>query len=224
MTGSMQFLRGYWVLLLNLMLAAQAIGFYSVSRQEDTVESIPALSGIPDRLGEWHKRQDIELDPESQKILHPDDYVMRTYEHGPDRLKANVFIAYFRSQRTGHAPHSPQNCLPGRGWAPERKEVVSVPVGDHSISVNRIVVAKGEQRTVVVYWYQMPTGVVANEYRARIQLVLDSIRHNRSDTALVRVELPFVLDGTVESENAAMELLRDVHNAVHQYIPVLNTL
>jgi EpsI family protein len=224
MTGSMQFLRGYWVLLLNLMLAAQAIGFYSVSRQEDTVEPISALSETPHRLGEWHTRQNIELDPESQKILHPDDYVMRTYERRPDRLNANVFIAYFRSQRTGHAPHSPQNCLPGNGWAPERKEVISVPVGDHSISVNRIVVAKGEQRTVVVYWYQTPTGVVANEYRARIQLVLDSIRHNRSDTALVRVELPFMLDGTLESENAAMELLRDVHNAVQQYIPNLNNV
>jgi EpsI family protein len=215
------FLSGRWVLALHLLLVFQAIAFYQFSRKEET-PALGALSGLPGQLGAWQRRQDVRLDAESLRILHPDDYILRSYEMLPDRITARVFVAYFRSQRTGHAPHSPQNCLPGNGWAPETRDVMSVPVGGStgSISVNRIRVAKGSQRMTVLYWYQTPTAVVPGEYRARVQLVLDSIRHNRSDTAVIRIELPFA-DGKNDLDPAGLQLVRDVHLAVQQFIPML---
>jgi EpsI family protein len=222
MRNGWKFLSGRWVLVLNLLLVAQAAAFYQFSRKEERLE-LGALNGMPDRLGSWQKRLDVPLNAESLKILHPDDYVLRSYELRRENLSANVFVAYFRSQRTGHAPHSPQNCLPGHGWAPESREVISIPVGGSlgSISVNQIRVAKGDQRMTVLYWYQTPTSVVPGEYRARVQLVLDSIRYNRSDTALVRIELPYA-EGQNDVGPAGLQLVRDVHLAVQQFIPMLN--
>jgi EpsI family protein len=221
MRKHLQFLTGRWVLVLHLLLIVQALAFYQFSQKEETLE-LGALSDLPENLGPWYGRQDVRLDAESLKILHPDDYLLRKYEMLPDRRTAKIFVAYFRSQRTGHAPHSPQNCLPGNGWAPETRDVISIPIGGSagSISVNRILVAKGNQRMTVLYWYQTPTRVVPGEYRARVQLVLDSIRHNRSDTALIRIELPFA-DGKNDLEPAELQLVRDVHLAVQQFIPML---
>jgi EpsI family protein len=91
-------------------------------------------------------------------------------------------VAYFQSQRTGQMPHSPKNCLPGAGWMPSESRIVSmnVPGVAQPIEMNRYVVAKGEDRSVVLYWYQSRDRVIASEYRARFYTVADAIRYNRT--------------------------------------------
>ena len=106
---------------------------------------------------------------------------------------ASLFVAYFRSQRTGVAPHSPKNCLPGSGWVPSESRIIpiAVPGRAEPIPVNLYLVSKGDARSVTLYWYQQSSGrAVASEYAAKIYTVLDAIRFNRTDTALVRVVVP----------------------------------
>ena len=66
------------------------------------------------------------------------------------------------------------------------------------IRVNRYVVARGEEKSVVLYWYQSHNRVIAGEFAAKFWLVADSIRYHRSDTALVRVVVP-VRAGDIDS-------------------------
>jgi EpsI family protein len=209
-----------WILILNLVLVFQAVGYYAFSRPEDSPQ-LGQLRSLPARLGTWYQWQETSMTPESLRILHPDDYLLRIYERETDGVQADVYIAYFRSQRSGHGPHSPQNCLPGNGWVPEIREKILIPVDQGKpIEVNRILVAKGEQRSVVFYWYQAPSRVVASEYLARVQLVLDSVRYNRSDTTLLRVVVPLV--SGARSEEAGKELVQRIHQAVQNYIPMVN--
>ena len=56
-----------------------------------------------------------------------------------------------------------------------------------TIEVNRVVIEKGLDRQVVLYWYQSHGRVVASEYWGKIYTVVDAIRLNRTDAALVRV-------------------------------------
>ena len=42
----------------------------------------------------------------------------------------------------------------------------------------------------VIYWYQAHGRSVANEYMAKIYMVIDAMRTNRTDGALVRVITP----------------------------------
>ena len=51
-------------------------------------------------------------------------------------------------------------------------------------------VSHGDEKSVVLYWYQSPRRVIASEFSAKLWLVMDSIRYRRSDTALVRVSIP----------------------------------
>lgn len=55
--------------------------------------------------------REVDLDQDTLEVLRPDDYLMREYGRAAFEPAANLFIAYYRSQRAGPAPHSPLNCL-----------------------------------------------------------------------------------------------------------------
>ena len=59
-----------------------------------------------------------------------------------------------------------------------------------SHQVGEYIIANGENRQFVIYWYQAHGRSVANEYMAKIYLVTDAMRLNRTDGALVRVITP----------------------------------
>ena len=84
--------------------------------------------------------------------------------------------------------HSPRNCLPGSGWSFESSQYVTVKdVEGKSHRVGEYIIANGDNRQFVIYWYQAHGRSVANEYQAKGYLVSDAIRMNRTDGALVRV-------------------------------------
>src|ERR1035441_8494654 len=53
--------------------------------------------------------------------------------------------------------------------------------------VGEYIIANGDARQFVIYWYQAHGRSVANEYMAKIYMAADAIRLNRTDGALVRV-------------------------------------
>jgi EpsI family protein len=68
---------------------------------------------------------------------------------------------------------------------------VDLPIpGRRPIRISRYLVARGEDRSLVFYWYQSRGRVVGGEFAAKFWLVADAIRYRRSDTALVRVVVP----------------------------------
>jgi EpsI family protein len=182
-------LRNKYLGVLTLVLVVQAVLFYSASHGESTPLPTP-LSVFPSQLGQWSLHSTGVVDADTAAILKADDILQRLYV-SPEGV-ASLFIAYFRTQRTGQSPHSPKNCLPGSGYQSVDGEngQIDVPVEGGSIHINRYVVAMGEDESVVLYWYQSQGRVIAGEFAAKFYLIEDSIRHHRSDTSLVRVVVP----------------------------------
>lgn len=86
--------------------------------------------------------------------------------------------------------------------------------------VNRYVIAKGDLRQLVFYWYWAHDRGVASEYWAKYYLVADSIRMNRSDGSLVRVTT--LLSPGESADAAEQRLLPFVNEIVPKlqgYIP-----
>jgi EpsI family protein len=79
------------------------------------------------------------------------------------------------------------NCLPGAGWAPVRTDVIPLDVGGHTETVNRLIVEKGIDRLLVLYWYQTASRITASEYARKFNLITDALSSGRTDVALVRV-------------------------------------
>jgi EpsI family protein len=133
-----------------------------------------------------------KIGPEVQDVLKADDTLERVYSDSATGESASLFIAFFKTQKTGVAPHSPKVCLPGSGWQPSRSDFIrlQVPGRTEPVVVNHSIIEKGEERSVVLYWYQTHNNVIADEYRAKVNTVFDSLRYNRSDTSIVRIVVP----------------------------------
>ena len=78
---------------------------------------------------------------------------------------------------------------------PSRRRAGVIP-GRPDAEVNRVVIEKGFDRQLILYWYQDRGRIVASEYAAKGFLILDATTHNRTDGALVRISTPIV--GTEE--------------------------
>jgi EpsI family protein len=214
-----QFLARRAVGLLSAVLLLQAGGFYALSRRENVPAARP-LSELPKQFQGWQLAREEAIDPSIQEVLRADDTISRIYFDSVTGRAASLFVAFFKTQRTGQAPHSPKNCLPGTGWVPSESGVVSIqiPGRGEPIRVNRYLVSKGTQSALVLYWYQSRERVIASEYAAKFYLVADAIRHNRTDTALVRVTVP--LTGPAgEAARTAEEFVKAFFASLRQFLP-----
>ena len=135
---------------------------------------------------------------------------------------ANLFIAYFKTQRAGQSPHSPKNCLPGAGYQPVENESgrIDVAVNGGSIRINKYVVAQGDNESIVLYWYQSQGRVIADEFAAKFYLIADSIRRHRSDTALVRVVVPVTgQTNRQQASRTAVDFVRAMYPMISSWLP-----
>lgn len=203
-----------------MLLASTAVFLQARSRKEVFPPRLP-LSSFPKQLGAW-SGSDVEIQQDVLNVLGPGDFLLRVYRNEVQRQPYNdIFVAYFPSQRAGDTIHSPKNCLPGAGWTPIESSRIDLAVpGRAPFAVNRYVIAKGDERQLVLYWYLAHNRAVASEYWAKVYLVTDSIRMNRSDGSLVRLTTR-MLPG--ESLDAAMNRLTpfaaQVVPLLNQYIP-----
>jgi EpsI family protein len=212
----MKLLQSKFLYAVTAVLIVQAVLFYSASHGEMVPLSAP-LQSFPKNVGPWRTLQEGVIEKEELDVLKADDTLTRYY--GNDRGAANLFVAFFKTQRQGQSPHSPKNCLPGSGWQPSETGQVDVAVPGGSIHINKYVVAKGEAQSVVYYWYQSQGRAIADEFAAKFYLISDSIRHHRSDTALVRVVVP-VINGNVDQAQAlGVSFVRDFYPVVKAYLP-----
>jgi EpsI family protein len=179
---------------------------------------------LPMVLGEWTGQEAPPLTPAVLDALGVDEYINRIYTAGPGNRPVSLYVGYYQSQRSGDTIHSPQNCLPGAGWLPvatARREI-RVEGRDAPISINRLLIRKGVDRQVVLYWYQSHGRVIASEYWSKAFLVYDAVRLNRSDAAMVRVIAP-VLPGEADeaaAEQRAVAFVETVFPHLERFLPL----
>ncbi len=216
----MTWLRNKYVAVLTLVLLAQTALFYAASRGEKTPAG-PPLDLCPAQIAGWHELQNYPVEQEIRDQLKADDLLNRLYGDAESHAAAGLFVAYFKTQRTGQSPHSPKNCLPGSGWEPEATGFVDVPVAGQPapIRINRYVVSHGDEKSVVLYWYQSPRHVIASEFSAKFWLVMDSIRYRRSDTALVRVTIPVAHGDQDGATRVGVAFVQTVFPVLKGYLP-----
>ncbi len=208
------------LLILTAVLVAQT-GLYLTFTKAEKVPAPRPLAQFPDQVGLWTKFQEGVVDAETQAVLRADDTLTRFYGSSAGGAGANLFVAAFRSQRTGAVPHSPKNCLPGAGWSWLVNDRVTVPIPGRPepIEVNRYIIQRGDSKSLVLYWYQSRDRAVASEMMAKLYTMLDAVRDNRTDTALVRVVIPL---GTEEGNDKAQKAAEDFVRAF--YAPLLKFL
>ena len=206
------------VAIASAVLAAGIIFLQLLSRGE-AVPLRRSFQEFPFQVG-THRGVEKGLEPEIITKLGVTDFMMRHYT-ASDRPPIWLYVGYYASQRTGVIIHSPKNCLPGTGWSIVRSEHVIIDVPGSAppgITVNRVVVAKGQDRQLVLYWYQERGRVVASEYWGKAYMVWDSIMRTRTDGALVRVSAP-VVRSEEEAYREAADFSRRFFPLLTEFLP-----
>jgi EpsI family protein len=208
----------FWVVVLMLTGCLTTL---RVRGDVDHVPPTPPLSYMPQTIGSW-TGQDIPLNQATLDVLGDGRFLNRVYtpnnaDGQAAGLPISLFIGYFPTQRTGQSIHSPQNCLPGSGWS-----FLSSGTTDlHSLDgktyhVGEYLIGNSGSKQVVLYWYLAHGRSIANDYVAKAYMMLDAIRWNRTDGALVRVVTPV---GPAESVGSAQQRAVDFAQRMTPLLP-----
>lgn len=199
------------------LLAVQGFVVRNIAGAE-RLPPVPDLARFPMAAGPWRAYSDIAIPRATARELGADQVLERLYFHQATGVSADLFIAWFRSQRGGTTqPHSPKVCLPGAGWLPMETSRISLETQSGTIEANRYLIRNRGQRALVLYWYQTPRRVVAGELAAKFFTVADGLRDRRTDTAVVRIFVPATPAGG-ESEEAA-NLARAIYPLLREALP-----
>jgi EpsI family protein len=215
------------VLLLATVFVLQSRG------DTDRVPASEPLHQMPQTFGAW-TAHDLPLDDDTLAVLGKGDFLNRIYTAsqpssptidvlGPRSAIApiSLFIGYFATQRTGQTMHSPQHCLPGAGWTFDSQKYVDLQdVNGKKYKVGEYVISNGESKQFVIYWYQAHGRSIPNEYLAKLYMVTDAIRTNRTDGALVRVITPVMPNEPAEAaEDRAVHFTQQMAPNLPRFIP-----
>jgi EpsI family protein len=201
-------------------LLAATLSLLMARDREEVLPPRSQLVNFPSSIGQWQGK-DLETSAQLAESLGPGEFLLRDYVNKEQRIATSLYIAYFPSQRTGDTIHSPKNCLPGAGWIPAETSHIGIDQpGGNKIEVNRILITKGAERALVLYWYQAHGRVTPSEYGAKYYLVADAMRMNRSDGALVRI-ITFMKNGESvrNAETIAIGFAQLVSPLLDSYIP-----
>ena len=154
--------------------------------------------------------------------LKLDDYLLADYARRGDG-PVNLYIAWYATQTAGASTHSPRACLPGGGWRIldlRRTPIAQARPGATALEVNRALVAYGDQRQLVYYWFLQRGRTVTNEYLVKWYLLVDALWRHRTDGALVRLVVPIppgMADGEADRDLQAFATAIAPH--LSRYIP-----
>jgi EpsI family protein len=85
--------------------------------------------------------------------------------------------------------------------------------------VKRLLIAKGQQRQLVYYWYQSRGRVIAEDWQKIIYVGYDRATRGRTDGALVRFTLPVYRENEAAAEEAFLDLAPEVLGRLPEFVP-----
>ena len=170
---------------IAVVLALFALTFVGLQFSQ-TVRQVPIkqpLSGFPVEIGEWKFARKSFFSAPVIEMLGVADYISYDYTEGNGGW-LNLYISYFTAVGVTGGYHSPQNCLPGGGWNIASVEDVPLAMGGQ---IKKVLVQKGGEQQVVLYWFQNRGRIIASEYWEKIYLVLDAVFKQRRDGSFIRI-------------------------------------
>jgi|SRR5450755_3698257 EpsI family protein len=206
--------------VVALLLTGTGLFLRAVDRHQSVLPRI-ALASFPIELKSW-AGTDIPIPAGTSKRLGAGEFLQRTYrDPASSGAYVDLYVAYIRDQ---HAlfRHLPQDCLEGSGWTPVEATTTTIALpGDAPFSANRYLIAKGDDRQLVLFWYSARGRRVAGEDWINVYLALDSLRLNRSDNALIRMNTELQPgEKPEEAERRLLSFAGLVSPLLKNYIPL----
>ncbi|MCP4905557.1 MAG: EpsI family protein [bacterium] len=192
-----------------------------------STEVIPAREPFglfPDAIAEWRCANRETLDDQTLRNLQVTDYLSCNFFKPETNIASHLYIGYHerqtRDDQSGlvSAIHPPEHCLPGSGWNVIDAQVVPIDIGSGG-EAKRFVIAKGNQRALVYFWYHSRGRVIARNHHKIIWMFLDRARRGRTDGSLVRFTVPIQFGDEKAAEAIFEEFASTVTPLLSDFIP-----
>ncbi len=173
---------------------------------------------FPLEIGEWKGVKDT-LDQKVYNILGVEDYILGNYQNRQGN-RINLYVGFYQSQKEGDLIHSPKNCMPGAGWniIKTDQEPLEFQKGEIPSNVIRLLLQKGGEKQIVLYWFHSRGRIIGSEYMQKIWLVIDSMTKRRTDGAFVRLISP-IIKSEETTDKLLTEFAREIKPILDEYIP-----
>jgi len=212
----LQFLKTHAGAAATMVLLIQSGVYYSASRTE-VIPSTPPWSNFATQINDWRATEDFPMDDRTRDQLQPDDYLIRNYVSNHSAV--GLFIGYWKTQRRGFAPHSPEACLPGAGWQSVSSEVIRIPFAGGTFPANQYLVSKADTELVVIYWYLQGSRPFTSQLAVQFYTMPELLLHGRTDTGLVRVITSVQKKDLAAAKQTATQFAQEIYPLIIAYIP-----
>lgn len=215
------------------VLALNAYVFYFSGMNEETPPR-RSFAEFPLELEGWSCGERQEMEPKIEQRLGVTDYLVCNFQREGTKASGAIpfiglYVGYHERQvREGgqsaakSSIHPPRHCLPGAGWNIVKAQTVQLALPgfpDGGGTVNRLVVAKGDMRQLVYYWYHSRGHVIAQDWQKLAALFWDRATSGRSDGSLVRFTIPLRQGSMEEADAAFRDLASKVVPRLSAHVP-----
>jgi exosortase D (VPLPA-CTERM-specific) len=211
------------LLASTALLIVGVVFAFGLERREVNIPDREKFNTFPLVIDKWRGKDHIISDKAILDSLGADDYLLANYFQEESGGIVSLWVAYYAEQRKGQAVHSPRACLPGGGWQLQSYDQYLLedvgPMGE-DYTVNRSIIAKGDARQLVYYWFVERGRIQTSEYMVKLSIFWDALTMNRTEGALVRVTT-FVPDVTMidQADKRLTDFVRAVDPKLAYYLP-----
>lgn len=212
-----------------VLLAGTALFLRAHARNQFVPQRI-ALASFPLELKSW-AGTDVPIPVEILNSLGPGEFLQRTYsshasvasthnDQSGGESSVDLYLAYLPNWPASYH-HVPQNCLVGSGWTEVKSGIITLALpGDMPFPANRYVVARGDDRQLILFWYSARGRRLASEDQMNFHLVLDSLRFNRRDNALIRMNTELLPgESPDQAEKRLLSFAAQANPLLNNYLP-----
>jgi EpsI family protein len=212
-----------------------AVGFLALNlytyywmAQEAVIPARDSFASFPRSFDDWRCNEPVVLADDILANLGATDYFICNYARLPDD-RVEFYIGYHETQireegggAGENSIHPPAHCLPGSGWDIVDNQTVELDVAGLPGSrrqVKRLMIARGQARQLVYYWYQSRGRIIAEDWQKIVYVGWDRATRSRTDGSLVRFTVPVVRGNFEKAEDAFLELASLVVPQLPRFAP-----
>ena len=198
-----------------LLLVAYGVSYRSTVSEHQRSSSLE--ESVFPSLHSWDAHDKLLLSDSIVGALELDDYLNRNLTRGQDTV--SLYIGFYATQKKVGAAHSPLVCFPGQGWNLSNFSNLKVQSGQHTVDLASMVIGKGEEQQLVLYWFQAYDQTSPGTFMQKVYLLRAKFVHAREDNAFVRVMIPFGQKRTKEeAQKIGVQFIQDFYPVFEKYI------
>lgn len=200
-------------------MGVMVFGQYHLLQVKNTPERM-AFTTFPAHMGQWQGSKQYLSKP-VMRSLGADDYLNVIYTNPQTNDVIYLLVSWYDHQTTNHAAHAPTSCLVGGGWDIRTKQVLPAQAtGNRSFPVTQMTLDRNGTTIISNFWFLQRGKVVVSEWLNKWHLLKDAIIMQRTDGALVRLEMPVPEGASIEETQQKLNMFADqLRQHLTPYLP-----